>query len=96
LDETEWFHSGFVFPAEGFDLEQAIERLIQHALKQAGNNVSAAARLLGVTRDYVRYRLAGRKAGLQGADPVGADTQVGSSGGGAGPGGEQRLLGGDV
>ncbi len=96
LDETEWFHSGFVFPAEGFDLELAIERLIQHALRQAGNNVSAAARLLGVTRDYVRYRLAGRKTALQGADPVGADTQVGGGDGGAGPGEGRGLAGGDV
>jgi DNA-binding NtrC family response regulator len=36
--------------------------LIQHALKQSGNNVSAAARLLGVSRDYLRYRLAGQKS----------------------------------
>jgi DNA-binding NtrC family response regulator len=42
-------------------LEAAIGTLIQHALKQSGNNVSAAARLLGVSRDYLRYRLAGQK-----------------------------------
>jgi DNA-binding NtrC family response regulator len=56
-----WFNPGFVFPPEGFSLEEAIQRLIHHALKQSNNNVSAAARLLGVTRDYVRYRLAGQK-----------------------------------
>ena len=39
----------------------AINRLIQHALQQTSHNVSAAARLLGVSRDYVRYRLAGQK-----------------------------------
>jgi DNA-binding NtrC family response regulator len=60
LPENEWFNSAFVFPAGGFVLEEAINRLIQHALKQADQNVSAAARLLGVTRDYVRYRLADR------------------------------------
>lgn len=54
---TEWFNSGFRFPPEGFELEAAIGTLIQQALKQSGNNVSAAARLLGVSRDYLRYRL---------------------------------------
>jgi len=56
-----WFNTGFVFPDQGFDLEESITHLIQHALKQSGNNVSAAARLLGVSRDYVRYRLSGQK-----------------------------------
>ncbi len=58
---TDWFNAAFAFPPEGFSLEEAINRLIQHALKQTGNNVSAAARLLGVSRDYVRYRLAGKQ-----------------------------------
>jgi len=53
-----WFNPAFVFPPQGFDLEQAINHLIRHALNQTGHNVSAAARLLGVSRDYVRYRLA--------------------------------------
>ncbi|MBN2508615.1 MAG: sigma-54-dependent Fis family transcriptional regulator [Verrucomicrobia bacterium] len=53
----DWFNPGFRFPEQGFDLDTAIGRLIQHALGQTGGNVSAAARLLGVTRDYVRYRL---------------------------------------
>jgi two-component system, NtrC family, response regulator AtoC len=56
-----WFNEGYVFPPEGFQLEEAINRLIQHALKQTDNNVSAAARLLGVSRDYIRYRLSGQK-----------------------------------
>ncbi|MCL5096095.1 MAG: helix-turn-helix domain-containing protein [Candidatus Omnitrophica bacterium] len=34
---------------------------MQHALTQCNHNVSAAARLLGVSRDYLRYRLAGKK-----------------------------------
>ncbi len=57
----DWLNPGFSFPAEGFSIEQAINRLIQLALKQSDNNVSAAARLLGVSRDYVRYRLSGQK-----------------------------------
>jgi two-component system, NtrC family, response regulator AtoC len=56
-----WFNSGYRYPDQGFELEQAIGRLIQHALDQTGGNVSAAARLLGVTRDYLRYRLSGSK-----------------------------------
>jgi len=56
-DSAEWFNSTFAFPSEGFSLESAIGSFIQRALKQSGNNVSAAARLLGVSRDYLRYRL---------------------------------------
>ena len=56
-----WFNVNFRFPETGFDLEQAIRRLIDHALEQSGQNVSAAARQLGVTRDYLRYRLGGPK-----------------------------------
>jgi DNA-binding protein Fis len=46
-----------VFPESGFSLEAAINRLLQLALSQTDGNVSAAARLLGVPRDFVRYRL---------------------------------------
>jgi ActR/RegA family two-component response regulator len=35
---------------------------VRHALAQSDGNVSAAARLLGVSRDVVRYRLAGKGA----------------------------------
>jgi len=61
-DEDGWFNPSFRFPEQGFDLEKAIRRLIDHALEQTGNNVSAAARILGVTRDYLRYRLSGEKS----------------------------------
>ena len=56
-----WFNARYVFPKEGFLLEAAIGQLIQHALEQTNQNVSAAARLLGVSRDYLRYRLADSK-----------------------------------
>ena len=58
---ADWFNEAYVLPEEGFSLEQAIDRLVRHALKQTRNNVSAAARLLGVTRDYLRYRMTGQK-----------------------------------
>ena len=38
-------------------MEEAIDRLVRRALDQSEGNVSAAARLLGMPRDYVRYRL---------------------------------------
>jgi DNA-binding NtrC family response regulator len=54
-----WLRGGYVFPDSGFSLEQAIDELVKQAVKQADGNVSAAARLLGVSRDVVRYRLKG-------------------------------------
>jgi DNA-binding NtrC family response regulator len=54
---TTWLDPKFRFPEQGFALEEAIDRLTRQAMEQAGGNVSAAARLLGVPRDYVRYRL---------------------------------------
>ena len=57
---SDWFNERYVFPPDGFSLEAAIMRLIQHALKQSKDNVSGAARLLGVSRDYLRYRLSGK------------------------------------
>jgi len=52
-----WLSSGFRFPDSGFLLEGAIDSLMNLAMKQADGNVSGAARLLGVPRDFVRYRL---------------------------------------
>lgn len=51
-----WVSPGFEIP-EGFVLDHAIDALVARALRQSEGNVSAAARLLGVTRDYVRYRM---------------------------------------
>jgi DNA-binding NtrC family response regulator len=58
---AKWFNPNFHFPPQGFVLDEALGVLIEHALQQSGGNVSAAARLLGVTRDYLRYHLAGRQ-----------------------------------
>lgn len=55
----EWLKAGFVFPETGFSLEAAIDQIVARAVQQADGNVSAAARLLGVSRDVVRYRLKG-------------------------------------
>ena len=67
MSGSEWFNEAYVFPPDGFSLEEAIMRMINHALKQTNQNVSAAARLLGVSRDYLRYRLSGRGGGETGS-----------------------------
>lgn len=72
LPADEWFNPAFRFPDGGFSLETAIDRLVDHAMAQSGGNVSAAARLLGVSRDVVRYRLANRTDG--GATPSGEES----------------------
>jgi DNA-binding NtrC family response regulator len=56
-----WLRTGFVFPESGFSLEAAIDHLVAQAVRQTDGNVSAAARLLGVSRDVVRYRIKGLK-----------------------------------
>ncbi len=61
LHSEDWFNPTFRFPESGFSLEDAILHLIRHALAQSDENVSAASRLLGVSRDYLRYRLAPQK-----------------------------------
>ena len=54
-----WVGPEFEVPSQGFSLDAAIDALIHRALAQTHGNVSGAARLLGVTRDYIRYRLKG-------------------------------------
>ena len=56
---SDWMRAGFVFPENGFQMEAAIDVMVARAVRQAEGNVSAAARLLGVSRDVVRYRLKG-------------------------------------
>jgi DNA-binding NtrC family response regulator len=50
-----WLSKDFQF--ENFSLDAAINELIRLAMERSEGNVSAAARLLGVPRDFVRYRL---------------------------------------
>ena len=61
-EHSDWLNPDFRFPPEGFALDDAVAVLIGRALKQTDNNVSAAARLLGVSRDFLRYRLGGGKS----------------------------------
>jgi DNA-binding NtrC family response regulator len=55
----DWLNPAYQLPEQGFKLEEAMDRLVQLGLHQADGNVSKAARLLGVTRDFIRYRLHG-------------------------------------
>lgn len=45
------------FPDSGLSLEVVERKLIERALEKASGNQSAAARLLGISRDTLRYRL---------------------------------------
>ena len=64
-----WWNERFRFPDQGFDLEVAILHILRRALEQSGGNVSAAARRLGVSRDYLRYRLGPKGGGAPGSVP---------------------------
>ena len=52
-----WRNPAWSLPAEGFSLDEAMNDLIAEALRATDGNVSAAARRLGVTREFLRYRL---------------------------------------
>ncbi len=52
------------FPPEGMTLEQWEDEMIREALRRADGNKSQAARLLGLSRNALRYRLS--KLGLPG------------------------------
>ncbi|MDI4631886.1 sigma-54-dependent Fis family transcriptional regulator [Pelomonas sp. V22] len=43
--------------ADDLNLERAERRLVQRALQRSGSNVTQAAKLLGISRDTLRYRL---------------------------------------
>jgi DNA-binding NtrC family response regulator len=58
-----WRNPAWRMPAEGFSLDQTMNELIAEALRETNQNVSAAARRLGVTREFLRYRLEGKKGG---------------------------------
>jgi transcriptional regulator with PAS, ATPase and Fis domain len=50
-------HGQFTLPAEGLKLEDLERDLLQQALDKAQQNKSQAARLLGISRDALNYRL---------------------------------------
>jgi DNA-binding NtrC family response regulator len=54
---AEWLNPAWRLPSEGFTVDSAIADFIALALKETNNNIAAAARRLGVTREFLRYRL---------------------------------------
>jgi two-component system, NtrC family, response regulator AtoC len=52
-----WRNPAWRLPESGFALDDVVRDLVVEALRATGNNVSAAARRLGVTREFLRYRL---------------------------------------
>lgn len=54
---TPWLNPAWELPEEGFSLEAVTQAFIELALSETEQNVSAAARRLGVPRDFIRYRL---------------------------------------
>jgi len=47
----------FELPSDGLNLEQVEDSLVRQALARSGGNKSRAARLLGISRDQIRYRI---------------------------------------
>ncbi len=56
-----WRNPAWRLPESGFSLDAATDEFIAEALGETNHNVSAAARRLGVTRQFLRYRLAHKK-----------------------------------
>lgn len=56
-----WRNPAWQVPRNGFSLDAMIDELVGDVLREEEGNVSAAARRLGVTRDFLRYRLGERK-----------------------------------
>jgi two-component system, NtrC family, response regulator AtoC len=68
-----WRNPAWRLPESGFSIDAVIDALIAEALRETNDNVSAAARRLGVTREFLRYRLSGEKSLMQKKPPIGAD-----------------------
>ncbi len=52
-----WRNPNWRVPDAGFSIESVISDLVDEALRETNHNTSAAARRLGVTREFLRYRL---------------------------------------
>ena len=54
-----WRNASWRLPEHGFSIDGVITDLVDEALRETDHNLSAAARRLGVTREFLRYRLNG-------------------------------------
>jgi DNA-binding NtrC family response regulator len=66
-----WLNPAWRLPAEGFSIDAVTADLIALALRETNHNIAAAARRLGVTREFLRYRLNQQKPGDQPPAAVG-------------------------
>jgi DNA-binding NtrC family response regulator len=56
-----WRNPVWRVPEEGFTIDSVITDLVDAVLKETDRNISATARRLGVTREFLRYRLKNKK-----------------------------------
>jgi DNA-binding NtrC family response regulator len=56
-----WRNPMWRVPDEGFSIDSVVTDLVDEVLRETGHNISATARRLGVTREFLRYRLNGKK-----------------------------------
>ncbi len=59
---TGWRNPAWRVPDDGFSIDALITDLIDDVLRETSHNISATARRLGVTREFLRYRLNSRKS----------------------------------
>lgn len=57
-----WRNPQWHLPNDGFSIDSVIGDLVEEALRETNNNLSAAARRLGVSREFLRYRLSSAKS----------------------------------
>ena len=65
-----WRNPAWRLPESGFTLESVVDALIAEELRETNHNISAAARRLGVTRQFLRYRLEGERTGGGATEPA--------------------------
>jgi len=67
-NQRPWRNPAWQVPATGFSLDAMVDELVADVLREEEGNVSAVARRLGVTRDFLRYRLGERKSPPEATD----------------------------
>ena len=60
-----WRNPLWRVPDEGFSVDSVVTDLINEVLRETDHNISATARRLGVTREFLRYRLSSKRPGAQ-------------------------------
>jgi len=57
-----WRNPRWRVPDSGFSIDSVVSDLVGDVLRETNHNISATARRLGVTREFLRYRLSGGKS----------------------------------